>query len=204
VFYPDRQPVLLASWRTLGGAAARLTVDQYDIEVRPGADVNAYAASLSQSLGSAYTVGTSGGGKFFAIATSLIGMLTLMIAVVAGLGVLNTVLLGTRERVHDLGVFKAVGMTPRQLTGMIVCWVAGPTLAAAVIAVPAASALHSQTLRAMANAADTGIPGSFYGVLGPADLALLALSGLVIAAAGALLPGSWAARSPAAAALRAE
>jgi putative ABC transport system permease protein len=27
------------------------------------------------------------------------------------LGVLNTVVLQTRERVHDLGVFKAVGMT---------------------------------------------------------------------------------------------
>jgi putative ABC transport system permease protein len=195
---------LFASWQTLGGAAAGLTVSQYDIDVRPGADVNAYTASLSRSLGSAYQVGTSGSGEFFAIATTLIGMLTLMIAVVAALGVLNTVLLSTRERVHDLGVFKAVGMTPRQLTGMIVCWVAGPALAAAVIAAPAATALHTQTLHAMANAADTGLPGSFFGVLSPADLALLALSGLVIAVAGALLPGSWAARSAAAAALRAE
>jgi putative ABC transport system permease protein len=204
VFYTDRQPSLFASWQTLGGAAAGLTVSQYDINARPGTDVNAYTASLSRSLGSAYQVGTSDTGQFFAIASSLIGILTLMIAVVAALGVLNTVLLGTRERVHDLGVFKAVGMTPRQLTGMIVCWVAGPAVAAAVIAVPAATALHTQTLRAMANAADTGLPGSFFGVLSPADLALLALSGLVIAAAGALLPGSWAARSPAAAALHAE
>ncbi len=77
-------------------------------------------------------------------------------------------------------------------------------MAAAVIALPAATALHSVTLRAMANAAGTQIPGSFVHVLGAADLALLALSGLVIAAAGALLPGSWAARSPAATARRAE
>jgi putative ABC transport system permease protein len=56
----------------------------------------------------------------------------------------------------------------------------------------------------MANAAGTGIPGSFTRVLGPADLVVLALSGLVIAVAGALLPGSWAARSPTATALRAE
>jgi putative ABC transport system permease protein len=204
VFDPDRHPLLLASWQTLGGGAAGLTVGQYDVGLRPGADVNAYTGSLNQALGSGYAVGTSGNGQFFAIATSLIGTLTLMIAVVAGLGVLNTVLLGTRERVHDLGVFKAVGMTPRQLTGMIVCWVAGPAVAAAVIAAPAATALHSQTLHAMATAAGTEIPGSFFGVLSPADLALLALSGLVIAAAGALLPGSWAARSTAAAALRAE
>ena len=55
----------------------------------------------------------------------LIGTLTLMLAMVAGLGVLNTIVLSTRERVHDLGVFKAVGMTPRQTIAMVVCWVAG-------------------------------------------------------------------------------
>jgi putative ABC transport system permease protein len=204
VFDPDRRPVLIASWPTLGGAAAGLDVEQYDIGLRPGVGLDAYTSSLSRALGAGFGVTTAGGGKFFAIATSLIGMLTLMLAVVAGLGVLNTVLLGTRERVHDLGVFKALGMTPRQLTGMVVCWVAGPALAAAVIAVPAAAILHSVTLRAMANAAGTGIPGSYTAVLGPGDLVLLALSGLVIAAAGALLPGTWAARSPAAAALRSE
>jgi putative ABC transport system permease protein len=32
---------------------------------------------------------------------------------VAALGVLNSVVMATRQRVHDLGVFKAVGMTPR-------------------------------------------------------------------------------------------
>ncbi len=69
---------------------------------------------------------------------------------------------------------------------------------------PAATALHSATLRAMANAAGTAIPASFGHVLGTVALAGLALSGLVIVAIGALLPGSWAARSPAAAALRAE
>jgi len=54
--------------------------------------------------------------------TALIGTLTLLLALAAGLGVLNTVVLGTRDRVHDLGVFKAVGMTPRQTIAMVVCW----------------------------------------------------------------------------------
>jgi putative ABC transport system permease protein len=204
VFDPDRRPLLIASWPTLGGAAAGLTVDQYDIGLRPDVGLNAYAGSLGHALGASFGVGTIGDGQFFAIASSLIGMLTLMIAVVAGLGVLNTVLLGTRERVHDLGVFKALGMTPRQTLGMVVCWVAGPALVAAIIAAPAATVLHSVTLRAMANAAGTGIPGRFVRVLTPADLVLLALSGPAIAAIGALLPASWAARSRTAAALRAE
>jgi putative ABC transport system permease protein len=204
IFDPDRQPVLITSWQTLGGSAAGLTVDQYAVGLRPGVSPDAYANSLGNALGNAFSVSTDGGGKFFGVATSLIAMLTLMIAVVAGLGVLNTVLLGTRERVHDLGVFKALGMTPRVLTGMVVCWVTVPALAAAVIAVPAATLLHSATLRAMANAAGTAIPSSFGHVFGPAEIALLALSGLLIAMAGALLPGVWAARSRTAAVLRAE
>ena len=79
-----------------------------------------------------------------------------------------------------------------------------PAVAAAVIAAPAATVLHSVTLRAMANAAGTAIPASFSRVLGPEELGLLALSGLVIAVAGALLPGTWAARARTATALHAE
>lgn len=54
---------------------------------------------------------------------------------------LNTVVLQTRERAHDLGVFKALGMTPRQAIAMVVCWVAATGLVAGVIAVPAGIAL---------------------------------------------------------------
>jgi putative ABC transport system permease protein len=144
------------------------------------------------------------GGQFYLIADSLIATLTVMMAVVAGLGVLNTVLLGTRDRVHDLGVFKAVGMTPRQTIAMVLCWVVAPAIVAAVIAVPVGMVLHSATADAMARAAYTGLPASFMAVYWPAEIVLLALSGLVIAAAGALLPASWAAGSKTATALRAE
>ena len=142
--------------------------------------------------------------QFHTIAESLIAVLTLMIAVVAGLGVLNTVLLGTRDRVHDLGVFKAVGMTPRQTIAMVVCWVTGPALAAAVITIPAATILHSVTVRAMGAAAFTGIPAAIMNAYKPAEIVLLALSALAIAVLGALLPASWAARSKTATALRTE
>jgi putative ABC transport system permease protein len=204
VFYPSHQPLLLTSWQTLGGSAAGLTIDQYDIGLKPGVSAQAYGNGLGNALGANLGMGIYGSGQFFAIATSLIGMLTLMIAVVAGLGVLNTVLLGTRERTHDLGVFKALGMTPRALTTMVVCWVVAPAVAAAVIAAPTGRALGANTLQAMANAAGTAIPGSWGHLFSVADLALLAVSGLAIAAAGALLPGTWAARSRTATALRTE
>jgi putative ABC transport system permease protein len=62
---------------------------------------------------------------------------TILVAVVGGLGVLSAAIMLARQRVHDLGVCKAIGMTPRQLVAMICCWVLAPALAGAVIAVPA-------------------------------------------------------------------
>ena len=101
------------------------------------------------------------GGKFYSVAIGLIGLLSLMVAVAAGLGVLNTVLMTTRDRVHDLGIFKALGMRPGQVVIMVICWVAGPAVLAGAIAAPAAVALNTATVHAMAATAHTGIPASF-------------------------------------------
>jgi putative ABC transport system permease protein len=118
--------------------------------------------------------------------------------------VLNTVLMTTRDRVHDLGVFKALGMRPGQIVIMVICWIAVPAIVAAAMAAPAAVALNGATLHAMGAASHTGVPASFGDVFGPARLALLSLAAVAIAVAGALLPATWAARTRPATALRAE
>jgi putative ABC transport system permease protein len=56
----------------------------------------------------------------------------------------------------------------------------------------------------MAHAALTNVPASYVNVYSTRELALLALAGLAIAVAGALLPASWAAGARSATALRAE
>jgi putative ABC transport system permease protein len=205
VFNPNL-PSVFTSWQTLGGAAAGLTVSSYDVGLSPGVSPHAYALALRRDLGAGFTVAAGqGGGAITNLAdTSLIRLLTLLVAVLAGLGVLNSVLMVTRERVHDLGIYKALGMTPRQAIAMVVCWVIAPAIAAAIIAVPAAMILHSVTMQAIGHHADTGIPASILAIYRPAELLLLALSGLVIAAAGALLPAIWAAASKTVTALRAE
>jgi putative ABC transport system permease protein len=144
------------------------------------------------------------GGKFHTVAIGLIGLLALMVAVAAGLGVLNTVLMTTRDRVHDLGIFKTLGMRPGQLLTMVVCWVVGPAVVAAAIAAPVAAVLNTATIHAMADAAHTGIPASITQVFPPSRLALLSLAALAIAVIGALAPASWAARARPAVALRTE
>jgi putative ABC transport system permease protein len=195
---------LLTGWQTLASADHGLTADQYDVGLRPGTPVMAYANELSSRLGPGYGMGIDTGGKFVPVLLGLIGMLTLLLAIVAGLGVLNTVVLHTRERVHDLGVFKAIGMTPRQAIAMVTCWVAGTGLVAGLIAVPAGMALHQYVLPAMAAAAGLVLPGSYLHVYGGGEIALLALAGMVIAVAGALLPAGWAAGTRTASALHAE
>ena len=100
----------------------------------------------------------SGSGVLLQIISGLVLILTLLLVVVAALGVLNTVVLMTRERVHDLGVFKAVGMTPRQAIEMVVTTVAATGLVAGLIAVPAGMALHNAILPIMGNGAQTAFP----------------------------------------------
>ena len=200
----NRGLAILTDYQTLAAADPALTPATYDVGVRPGTDLHAYAASLGRSLGPGSSLSLNTNDPFVLTLTALIALLTLLLAVVAGLGVLNTVLLHTRERVHDLGIFRAIGMTPRQTIVMVICWVAGPGLAAGLVAVPAGMAVHRYVLPVMAHAAATNLPASYIAVYTGPELALLALAGLVIAVAGALLPAGWAARAAAATALRAE
>jgi putative ABC transport system permease protein len=178
---------------------------EYDVALRPGTNPQAYANALSATLGNSYYANaTQGGGGIFRSVILLTTMLTLLIIAVAGLGVLNTVALQIRERAHDIGIFKAVGMTPRQTLAMIVCSVALVGLVAGIVAVPVGMYLHDGVVPTMAHAANSGIPPSLLTVYGTAEVILLALAGLVIAIIGALGPATWAARTRTAFALRAE
>ena len=197
---------VITDTRTLAAAGQALTAPgQYDIGLRPGVSLDSYTQSLGSRLGSAYAVSlNTRNSVVINMMLGLIGTLTVLLALVAGLGVLNTIVLHTRERVHDLGVFKAVGMTPRQTIAMVICWVAGIGLLAGIIAVPAGMALHRVVLPVMAHSANLGLPASYLAVWQPWELAVLALAGVAIAVAGALLPAGWAARMRTASALHAE
>jgi putative ABC transport system permease protein len=206
VFAPSRQPRLYGATQTLPGIAGIQNFWQVDVGLRPGTNATSYVQAVNRKLGQngPFGVMPPSTGQFYVIASALIGFLALMVAIAAGLGVLNTVLMTTRDRVHDLGVFKALGMRPGQVVTMVICWIAVPAIVAAAMAAPAAVALNDATLHAMGATAHTGIPASFSQVFGPARLALLSLAAVGIAVAGALLPALWAARTRPATALRAE
>jgi putative ABC transport system permease protein len=205
VFQPGNDVDIYLSPATLATVDPSAGTQQYAVALRPGTNAQAYASSLSGALGSSYYVSASGSDDTQLIAVvTLVAMLTILIMIVAGLGVLNTVAMQIRERAHDIGVFKAIGMTPRQTLAMVVCSVGLVGLVAGVIAVPAGIYLHHHVIPPMTHAANSGYPPSLITVYGPWEIVLLTLAGLVIAITGALGPAIWAARTRTAFALRAE
>ncbi|MGW8990780.1 FtsX-like permease family protein [Streptomyces zhihengii] len=193
---------------TLAAARPDLTETSHHIAVAPGTDVDAYVDALGADLAplgaTARAGGLDGGSDMVVTLNALSAVLTLMLVAVAALGVLNGVLLDTRERIREIGVHKALGMTPRQTVAMVLTSVAVTGLAAGALGVPLGVALHGRVLPAMGESVGLGFPGSVIAVYDWAALVPLALGGLLIAGLGALPPAGWAARTRTATALRTE
>ena len=204
---PNQGVALFMSWQTLAGGNPALVPEpsdvQYDIGLRPGVNSTTYANALANKLGTDYNVNPNldGGAK---LALALVGTLTLLLAIAAALGVLNAVVLYTRERAHDLAVLKTVGMTPRQTVAMVVSTVLGTGLLAGVLAVPIGIVVHNAVLPVMAAADNLGVPPGLSDVYGTGEVVALALAGIAIAVAGAMLPASWSAQTRTGPALHAE
>ncbi|GGZ11050.1 ABC transporter permease [Streptomyces nitrosporeus] len=193
---------------TLTAARPGLTETSHHIAVTPGTDVSRYVDALNEELeplgATARTGGLGAGGDMVVTIDALSVFLTLMLVAVAALGVLNGVLLDTRERVRETGVHKALGMTPRQTVTTVLTSVVVTGLAAGALGVPLGVALHGWVLPAMGDSVGLRLPGSVIAVYHGTELVALALGGLLIAVLGALLPAGWAAGTRTATALRTE
>jgi putative ABC transport system permease protein len=201
--------VLLTDKASLAGLDAYILPQsvQFNIDLTPGTSRQSYLDSLDAALrpyGITAQPNSAQVSSTVIAMDSLVAMLTLMLVAVAGLGVLNTVVLDTRARVHDLGVFKALGMSPKQTIVMVITSVAGIGLLASAIGVPIGVVLHDAVVPVMGQAAGTTIPADDIAIYHLPMLVPLLLGGLVIATAGALLPAGWAARTRTATALRTE
>ncbi|MFE0458428.1 FtsX-like permease family protein [Kitasatospora sp. NPDC058965] len=195
-----------ASLARLGLPVDPMSLD-YEVDAKPGHDLDQTMRSLDAAL-APYGFGPNSIHPPFNPTVlsmdALAAMLTGLLVAVASLGVLNTVLLDTRERVHDLGVHKALGMSPRQTVVMVLTSVTGIGALAAVLGTPLGIALHHAILPAMGRAAGTRMPSVDLTVYHPALVLPLLVVPLVLATLAALPPALWTARTPTAAALRTE
>ncbi|MEU6759950.1 ABC transporter permease [Streptomyces sp. NPDC046685] len=174
---------------------------EYAVRLAPGADARAYAAAVEAAdPGLSATVGTSQN----AATTTVVGfstVFTVLLTVVAALGVFNTVLLNTRERRRDLGMLKSIGMTPRQVVAMTVTSVAGLGVAGGLLGIPLGVAAHRLVVD---HVGVVDFPESMKDVWHAPQLAAMLLAGVAIAVLGALVPARSAARMTIAAALHTE
>jgi putative ABC transport system permease protein len=123
---------------------------------------------------------------------------------VAALGVLNSVVLSSRERSRDLGVLKAIGMAPRQVVLMMVTSMAALGIIGGVLGVPLGVLIHHSVVELTGDMTGGGMAASFIDVYTWTLLALPVLAGVVIAVLGAWMPAGRAAAAGTAAVLRSE
>ncbi|GAA3340405.1 hypothetical protein GCM10020358_27890 [Amorphoplanes nipponensis] len=198
---------ILTDLATLHAAEPKLAPETFLISVRPGTDPATYASALNTALrshGAAAEPVSHGTDELLIIIDALTALLSVLLTVVAGLGVLNVVVLETRERVHDLGVHKALGMTPRQTTTMVISSVLVTGLIGGAVGAAVGVAVQRTVLGAMGASTGFTLPSSVVNVYSPAELLLFGLGGVVIAVGGALLPAGWAAGTRTVTALRTE
>ncbi|MFF2148062.1 ABC transporter permease [Kitasatospora sp. NPDC058190] len=201
--------VILTDARSLDGLDARVIPEsvEFDIDLALGTDQQSYLDALTLRLapyGISAQPNRGGLSSMAASMDALAATLALMLVAVAGLGVLNTVLLDIRERIRDFGIHRALGMTPRQTVTMILTSVTGIGAVAGLAGIPIGIALHGYVVPQMGRAAGTTIPTADLAVYHGWVLAPLLLAGLLMAVGGALLPAGWAARMGTAVALRTE
>jgi putative ABC transport system permease protein len=188
----DRR-LVVTDQSTLTALAPQEKPIAYHVKLREGADPAAYvrAARAADPGISPDPVGPN------ATTQTIVGsasVLTLMLAVVAALGVFNTVVLNTRDRRRDLGMLKSIGMTPRQVTAMTVTSMAVLGALGSLLGIPLGMAGHQLVVPRMANAVDLTLPSYMTDVWQAPALLALAPAGVAIAALGAYVPARRAAR----------
>jgi putative ABC transport system permease protein len=184
---------VLSNWQTLALVAPELRATTYEINLKPGTDLDSYVkAVLAGDSGLIETPGQEAG-TFVAIVLATVILLTLMLGTVAALGVFNTVVLNTRERRRDLGMLKSIGMTPGQVIVMVVTSMAALGALGGFLGIPLGIVAHRLVVPAMANGAQVELPAFMLDVFGVPLLALLVLAGIAISALGAFVPARSAA-----------
>jgi putative ABC transport system permease protein len=193
--------------RTLTATIPMLRPQEYRVDLADGVDVTTFVTALEaamQPFGLHANINPGGQSSMLAALNTLTGLLVVILVAVAALGVLNAVVLQTRERVRELGVHKAMGMSPRQAVTVVLSSVVLIGLLGGAVGVPVGVLLHSMMVPAMGESAGLRLPQALLDVYRPLLLTGLGLGGLAIAVLGALLPAGWAARTRTATALRTE
>jgi len=196
----------LLAWSTLTTAQPQVQPDRYLVQLRPGSNADGFAAAVQAQEPDFLTITVSRAGlddSANAINT-LMSFLSVILGLIAAVGVFSTMLLHVRERSRDIAILKAVGMTPRQLLAMVMTCGAVLGVVGGLAGMLAGTHIYRGLVTQLAHGIGVSPPPFAFDVLHPSTLYPLGLTGLAIALAGALLPARRAARSRVAEVLRSE
>jgi putative ABC transport system permease protein len=110
------------------------------IKLEPGSDPKAVADRFTEASNSLVDARTIGIGALPGNVASLPGImtaLTLVLAVIAGLGVSNIAWMTVQEHRREYGILKSVGMTPAQVVLSVLAGVSAMAVAAYMVGLPA-------------------------------------------------------------------
>ncbi|MFD3502877.1 ABC transporter permease [Streptomyces sp. NPDC058678] len=188
----DRR-LVVTDQSTLTALAPQEKPIAYHVKLREGADPAAYARA-ARAADPGIRPDPVGANTVTQTIVGSASVLTVMLAVVASLGVFNTVVLNTRDRRRDLGILKSIGMTPRQVTAMTVTSMAVLGALGTVVGMPLGMLGHELVVPRMADAVDITLPAYMTDVWQAPALLALAPAGVAIAVLGAYVPARRAAR----------
>ncbi len=200
--------VLRGDWSTMAAAVPGLSPSSWEVATSSIIEPADWAHELRQATSGAAdaevaeSVDSSTGFLLFESVVAMLGLL--LIAVSLG-GVFNTMLLDGRERARETAILKALGMTPRQVSAMVVASIVPLGLLAGLIGVPVGLALQRAVLSDMARTAlASTVPESMLNTLAAPVLIGMVVGGIGLAVLGAWLPARRAARAAIAPVLQSE
>jgi putative ABC transport system permease protein len=196
VVLTNNPDVLYADWDALAPLDPGSSAGTYHVQLAPGTNQQAYLDSVKAGDPGLVALPPRDGGSTVALVIiSSATLLTLVLGAVAALGVFNTVVLNARERRRDLGMLKSIGMTPRQVTVMMVTSMGGLGVVGGLLGLPLGIAAHQLVVAAMLQAGQADVIDIIVNVYRAPLLVALALAGIAIAVLGALIPARAAART---------
>ncbi|MFF8293286.1 ABC transporter permease [Streptomyces sp. NPDC016309] len=180
-----------SNWQTLARLDRAVQPGEYTVRLARDADAQGYLRAVEAADPALRAALRRPDDTATVTVVGFASVFTVLLTVVAALGVFNTVLLNVRERRRDLGMLKSIGMTPRQVVVMTVASVAALGVVGALLGIPLGVAAHRLVVD---HVGVVSFPESMKQVWHLPHLAVLVLAGVTIAVLGALVPARTAAR----------
>jgi putative ABC transport system permease protein len=187
--------MLVLPAETLRSVWPEVEMSTFVLKLQPGTDHEMIAAELSEQSNELLDIRSFGMEDLPTSVSSLptiMSLLTIVLAVIAALGVFNITWMAVLERKRDYGILKSVGMTPGQITAAVLTGSGVIAVGAYVLGMP----LGLLGIRSLMSSVSTSI-GFGPLALWTNEIALILLlpSIVLLAALGALVPALHAART---------